>query len=90
MTAPRFGAVHALHCMCAACALRVRCQVWTDAVVYLFVLKNTLGELWTWAKIRWRYGTSLPYFSNIWNMMEVVNIVPFFLALARRITFMSR
>ena len=65
-------------------------QVWTDAVVYLFVLKNTIGELITWAKIRWRYGTSMPYFTNIWNMMEVVNIVPFFLALSRRVTFMSR
>ena len=65
-------------------------QVWTDAVVYLFVLKNTIGELITWAKIRWRYGTSLPYFSNIWNMMEIINIVPFFLALSRRVTFMSR
>jgi len=65
-------------------------QVWTDAVVYLFVLKNTIGELVTWGKIRWRYGTSMPYFTNIWNMMEIINIVPFFLALGRRITFMSR
>ena len=65
-------------------------QVWTDAVVYLFVLKNTIGELITWGKIRWRYGTSMPYFTNIWNMMEIINIVPFFLALGRRITFMSR
>ncbi len=44
----------------------------------------------TWGKIRWRYGTSMPYFTNIWNMMEVINIVPFYLALGRRITFMSR
>ena len=72
--------------MRSACAL----QVWLDVVVYLFVIKNTLGEIWTWARIRYRYGTSMPYLSNIWNMMEIVNIVPFFIALALRVTFMSR
>ncbi len=45
-------------------------DVYFDMVVYVFILKNTVQELWNWARIKWRYGTSMPYFTNIWNVME--------------------
>ena len=64
-------------------------QVILDMVVYLFVLKNVIIELMSWGQIRWRYGTSMPYLTNIWNMMEIINIVPFFISLAVRMAFMA-
>ena len=62
-------------------------QVYLEVVVYLFVLKNLVLELWNWGSIKWRYGTSMPYITNIWNVLEVINIIPFFFSITARVTF---
>ena len=60
-----------------------------DIALYTLVFRLLILELISWARIRWRYGTSAPYLSNIWNVMELVNITPFFVSAAVRISFSS-
>ena len=48
-----------------------------DIALYTLVFRLLILEFISWARIRWRYGTSAPYLSNIWNVMELVNITPF-------------
>jgi len=62
-------------------------RVWLDIVVYAFVFKLFFEELAGYIYIRWRYGTSMPYLTNVWNILEIVNILPFFISLAIRMSF---
>ncbi len=49
-----------------------------EAVVIGFVAQMLIKEVINYAKIRWVYGVSGPYFKNIWNLLEIINITPFF------------
>ena len=62
-------------------------QVQYDVVVYAYVFYMFITEIGTYLHIRWYYGTSLPYFSNVWSMLELLNILPFFISLSLRTSF---
>ena len=62
-------------------------QVMWDLLVFLLLFRLILRELSSYAYIRWTYGTSAPYLKNIWNLLEIANIVPFFFAWGTRIAF---
>jgi len=64
-------------------------RVWLDVIVYAFVFKLFFEELSDYIYIRWKYGTSMPYLTNVWNILEIINILPFFASLAIRITFIT-
>ena len=49
-------------------------QVQYDLIVYSYVFYMTITELGTWLHIRWYYGTSLPYFSNVHVPNSNINI----------------
>ena len=34
-----------------------------------------------------RYGTSKYYFRNVWNVLEIINIIPFFISISIRVNF---
>lgn len=65
----------------------IRPQVLLDIAVYTFVIKFFLTELYEACYIRYRYGTWAPYFLNIWNVLEVCNIIPFFASITLRLLF---
>ena len=44
-------------------------------------------ELYRYLHIRCTYGTSIPYITNIWNILEIANIIPFIAAWTTRIVF---
>lgn len=60
-----------------------------DMAVYVLVLKIFFTELFKYGHIRWTYGTSRPYIGNIWNMLEVMNVTPFFFSIMLRIIFLQ-
>ena len=59
-----------------------------DVAVNALLVRLLLKELGLWFHIRWNYGTSAPYFSSVWNLLEIANIAPFFFAWATRIGFL--
>ena len=46
-------------------------QVQLDIAVNVLVLRLAIKEFAKYVHIRYNYGTSVPYFTNIWNIMEV-------------------
>jgi hypothetical protein len=58
-----------------------------DLMVYLFVIQLLVKELYNIGSIRWTYGVYWPYYTNIWNMLEIANITPFFFSMLVRISF---
>ena len=42
-----------------------------DLATNLLVIRLALKELAQYTYIRYYYGTSMPYLTNIWNMLEV-------------------
>jgi len=64
-------------------------EVQYDAAVMILLFRMILRELSRYIYIRWTYGTSMPYISNIWNMLEIANITPFIIAWATRLSFAS-
>ena len=42
-----------------------------------------------YVSIRWTYGTSIPYITNIWNMLEIANLIPYIIAWVTRMLFSS-
>ena len=49
-------------------------QVQLDLVVNALIFRIAIKEFAKWAHIRWNYGTSVPYFTNVWNMLEVTRL----------------
>lgn len=62
-------------------------EVQFDVAVNLLVIRLLIKELARYFHIRWNYGTSLPYLTNVWNMLEVANITPFAFAWASRLSY---
>ena len=62
-------------------------KVWLDVFVYLFVLYLAVREAYKWLRIRCRYGTSFPYLSNVYNILEIVNVLPLMAAAFLRYQF---
>ena len=62
-------------------------EVIFDFMVNSLLVRLAVKELAQYLHIRCNYGTSIPYVTNIWNMLEVMNITPFIFAWMTRIGF---
>jgi len=62
-------------------------RVWLDVIVYGFVAKFLFDEVSEYISMRCKYGTSKHYFQNVWNVLEIINIIPFFISLSIRLNF---
>ena len=46
-------------------------EVQWDIMVFVLLLRLILKEASSYIYIRWKYGTSMPYITNIWNLLEL-------------------
>jgi len=58
-----------------------------DFCVIALLIRIIFRELYRYLHIRCTYGTSVPYITNIWNILEIANIIPFIAAWMTRVVF---